>query len=200
MKKAKLFFGSILALSAFVLIFVQCEKTEATPSTEAVTGNEPAPQYLPIAYVDSDSLLTHFDFYNNLVNNYENKLSKQSGSLNSGYQKFQSEVENYQQKVQNNAFLTADRRMQEETRLQRMQQDLEKKAAQMEQEMALEQRLVQQQLSDSLALGIKEFNTPQKYQMILTKTGNNMVLYADEHYNITEEVVKFLNERFKIEN
>ncbi|MCC8145243.1 MAG: OmpH family outer membrane protein, partial [Bacteroidales bacterium] len=120
--------------------------------------------------------------------------------INSDYQKFQKEVMDYQQKRQNNAFLSQERIIQEETRLERMQQDLEKKTAQIDQELALEQRIMQQQLSDSLAAGILEFNTPQKYQMILTKAGNSMVLYADEHYNITNYVIEFLNKRFKTEN
>jgi outer membrane protein len=187
----------ILVFTVVTLLFVQCNSKEVKPSEEVTAGSGVVPSYLPVAYVDTDSLLVHFDFYNNLVSAFETKLSKQNSSLNSSYQKFQSEAAGFEQKAQNNAFLSQERMIQEQTRLQRMQQDLEKRAAQMEQELALEQKLIQQQLSDSLALGIKEFNTPQKYQMIFTKSGNSTILYADEHYNITHDVIEFLNKRFK---
>jgi outer membrane protein len=196
MKKTKHAIKGIFALIVVLFVFVQCDKKETKSAEDVAAGSEPNVQYLPIAYVDADSLLVHFDFYNGLVNAYEDKLSKQNSSLNSGYQKLQNEAISFQQKAQNNAFLSQERMQQEQLRIQRMQQDLEKRAAQVEQELALENKLIQQQLSDSLSLGIKEFNTPQKYQWIFTKTGNS-ILYGDEHYNITNEVVEFLNKRFK---
>ena len=198
MKQMKhLLAGFLSALSA-LLIFTSCNNNNAKSEENPISSIEAVEiTSLPVAYVDADSLLVEFDFYNGLVSNYENKLSKRNSSLNSGYQKLQSEAMTFQQKVQNNAFLTQDRYNQEQTRLQRMEEYLRTKAAQIEQEMALEQRQMQQQLSDSLNKGIKEFNTPQKYQMIFTKTGNSTILYADEKYNITEEVLEFLNKRFK---
>lgn len=199
MKKTNYIISGVFAMIVVLLTFSQCKDKEVNASSETTEATKPIPEYLPIAYVNQDSLLINFNYYNSLVNTLENKASKQSNSINNDYQKFQKEVQNFQQKLQNNAFLTQERAAQEEIRLQRMQQDLEKRSMQAEQELALEQRVLQQQLSDSLAAGIKEFNNPQKYQMILTKSGNMMVLYADEHYDITNEVVDFLNKRFKSE-
>lgn len=196
MRKTKHIMSGIFTMAIALLFFAQCNNKEANVPTGDATEEKPLAQYLPIAYVDYDSVLIHFNYYSKLMNAYETKLSKQNNALNRDYQKFQEEVQNFQQKAQNNAFLTQERAVQEETRLQRLQQNLEKQAAQIEQELALDQKVLQQQLSDSLTLGIKEFNTPQKYQMILTKSGNAVILYADEHYNITNEVIDFLNNRF----
>jgi outer membrane protein len=197
MKKMKQIISRAFVLAVVTLFFMQCGNKEVKTRNEVSVSNEPISQYLPVAYIDADSLLSHFNFYNRLISAYEDKLSKQNNSLNSSYQKLQSEVIGFQQKAQNNAFLSQERMMQEQTRIERMQQDLEKRASQVEQELALEQKVIQQQLSDSLAQGIKEFNKPQKYQMIFTKTGNSTILYADEHYNITNEVLEFLNKRFE---
>jgi len=198
MKKIKPAILKIVAFAAILLFFVQCNNKEIkTDGGTNAPGSETISSYLPVAYVDVDSLLRHFDFYNQLISAYETKLSKQNSILNSNYQKFQSDVAAFEQKAQNNAFLSQERMLQEQTRLQRTQQDLEKKASQMEQELALEQKLIQQKFADSINVGIKEYNTPQKYQMIFTKTANSTILYADEHYNITQEVTDFLNKRFK---
>jgi outer membrane protein len=186
---------TILGLAAIVLLFAQCkdDKGTTTGSDIQLTPGE----YLPIAYVDADSILLHFEFYNQLISAYEDKLTKNNASFSAGYQKLQNEAINFQQKLQNNGFASQDRVTQEQNRIQRMEEDLKKRAAQMEQELALEQQSIQQRLSDTLRVGIKAYNTPQKYQMILTKTGNSTILYADDHYNITKEVVDFLNKKFK---
>jgi outer membrane protein len=189
----------IAGLAFSLVLFAQCSNDKAAAPAQApvATLSGEALAVLPIAYVDVDSLLVHFDFYNKLISGYEDELGKKNATINSSAQKFQNEVADFQRKAQNNLFISQERGQQEQTRLERMQQDLEKQAAQAQQELGLKQTLMQQQLSDSLSLGIKEYNTPEKYQMILTKTGNSTILYSNEQYNITEDVIKFLNERFQ---
>jgi outer membrane protein len=119
--------------------------------------------------------------------------------LNQKAQNFQKEVLEYQQKAQNNAFLTRDRMEQEEARLQRKQRDLEQEAGQAEQELALERNIIQQQIADTLSSAMKKYNDPQKYQMIFTRSGNSNILYAAEVYDITQEVIEFLNARYKVD-
>ncbi|MDR2475949.1 MAG: OmpH family outer membrane protein [Bacteroidales bacterium] len=185
-----------LLITAF--LFMQCKDQATQDAGKANTSNEINSETLPLAYVEVDSLLAHFDFYNRLASNYEDKVSKHNGTLNAGYQKLQNEVINFQQKAQNNAFLSQERMLQEQNRIQRMKDDLDKKAEQVQAELALENQLIQQQFSDSLIVGMKEFNIPQKYQMIFAKSGNS-ILYADARYNITEQVIDYLNKRFKAE-
>ena len=197
MKKIKYSICGVLTLAVVMLFFAQCKDKGTNTAGAVVEITEISTQFLPVAYVDIDSLLINFNFYNKLVSTYEDKLSKQTASLNASYERLQNEVIAFEQKMRNNAFLTQERATQEHTRIQRMEQDITRRAEQMQQELGLEQRLIQQQLSDSLTEGIKDFNTPQKYQMIFTKTGNSTILYADPHYNITNEVVDFFNKKFK---
>ncbi|MDR2806122.1 MAG: OmpH family outer membrane protein [Dysgonamonadaceae bacterium] len=198
MKQTKHTISGIFALLITTILFVQCKDQAAKESGEVNATNKTDAEYLPLAYVEVDSLLTHFEFYNRLASNYEDKVSKQNSALNAGYQKLQNEVINFQQKAQNNAFLSQERMLQEQNRIQRMKDDLDKQATQVEQELALDNQLLQQQVSDTLVLGMKEFNSPQKYHLIFAKSGNN-ILYADAHYNITSQVIEFLNKRFKAE-
>ena len=51
-------------------------------------------------------------------------------------------------------------------------------------------------LSDSVHNYLKEYNKDKKYSLILAKSGDN-ILYADPAYNITEEVVKGMNQAYK---
>ena len=189
---------SICALLVTLFLFVQCKNQATNKSGEASAISESNPECLPLAYVEVDSLLAHFDFYNYLASDLEDKVVKYHSSINAGYQKLQNEVINYEKRMQSNAFLNQERIIQEQTRIQRMKDDLEKKAAQGEQELTLANQLLERQISDTLSLGMKEFNTPQKYFMIFAKSGNS-ILYADARHNITDEVIEFLNKRFKVQ-
>ncbi|GAP72011.1 hypothetical protein SAMD00024442_21_62 [Candidatus Symbiothrix dinenymphae] len=198
MNKRVHIFLEILAVTGVMLVFTQCGKKGVETTSEGVVVAEGVPsELLPLAYVDADTLLKQLNFYLQLVDGYETKLAKQNASLSASGQKLQNEMIAFQQKAQNNAFLSQERAQQEQARIQKMQADLEKRAEQVQQELAQESRNIQQQLNDSLAKGIKEFNTPQRYQMIFTKSANSTILYADERYNITQEVTEFLNKRFK---
>ena len=196
MRQTKHTISGIFALLITIFLFAQCKNQ--TPESEATNaGNETNSAYLSLAYVEVDSLLASFEFYNRLASNLEDKLMKHYNTLNDNKKKLENEAINFQQKMQNNAFLSTERMQQEYNRIQRMQEDFERQAAQREQDLTLEQQLLQQQISDTLASGMKEFNTPQKYQMIFSKSGNN-ILYTDPRMNITDEVIEFLNKRFKV--
>jgi outer membrane protein len=199
MKNTNYIISGILAIAIIILFILQCTGRKCeNKDAEALSGDSLSVQ-LPLAYVNADSLLTQFNFYTRLIGDYENKLSKQHNVLNQKAQNFQNEVVEFQQKAQNNAFLTRERYEQEQTRLARKQNDLEQEAARADQELALELKIIQQQISDTLSVAMKEFNKPQKYQLIFTRSGNNNILYATESYDITREVIGFLNMRYKVE-
>ncbi|MDR2086319.1 MAG: OmpH family outer membrane protein [Dysgonamonadaceae bacterium] len=197
MKNTNYIINGILVIAVIVLFILQFTSKKDTQTNDTVLYSDSISLHLPVSYVDADSLLANFNFYNRLMNDYELKLTKQNNQLNQRYQSYQKEVIEFQQKAQNNAFLSRERMEQENARLARKQREIEQTAAQMEQELALEQRIMQQQLMDTLSSAMKEFNNPQKYQIIFTKSGNTTILYADESYNITQEVIEFLNARYK---
>jgi outer membrane protein len=198
MKNTNYIISGILVIAIIILFILQFSGKRDQQKNDTVLYGDSISLHLPVAYVDADSLLTNFNFYNHLMNDYELKISKQNNQLNQRYQNYQKEVIEFQQKAQNNAFLSRERMEQENARLARKQREIEQTATQMEQELALEQRIMQQQLSDTLSSAMKEFNNPQKYQIIFTKSGNTTILYADESYNITQEVIEFLNARYKV--
>jgi outer membrane protein len=199
MKNTNYIINGILVIAVIILFILQFSGKKCQQENDTVLQGDSIVSHLPVAYVDADSLLANFNFYNHLMNDYELKISKQNNQLNQRYQGYQKEVIEFQQKAQNNSFLSRERMEQESARLARKQREIEQTAAQMEQELALEQRILQQQLSDTLSSAMKEYNSPQKYQIIFTKSGNTNILYANKSYNITQEVIEFLNGRYKTE-
>ena len=51
-------------------------------------------------------------------------------------------------------------------------------------------------LRDSIQHFLAEYNKDKKYALILSKAGDN-ILYANESYNITKDVIAGLNKAYK---
>lgn len=183
----------VAVIALYVLHFIDRKGT--TPS-EGITTSDSIAVRLPIAFIRTDSLLTNYNFYKDLNEASLKKLEGQRSTINQRTQQFQKEVLDFQQKAQNNAFLTRERMNQEEVRLGRKQQELEEYAARAEQELAREQIKMQQQLTDTIMAALKVFNTPQKYQVIFSNVGTDNFFYADDSYDITQEIINFLNGRY----
>lgn len=180
--------------SVLVLLLFACDKQ--TANNTPFVGGDSIGVRLPVAYINTDSLLNKYQFVIDKNEESLKKLEDKRLNIRQRAEKFHKEVLEYQQKAQMNAYYSRERQQQEETRLNRRQQELEEAANQAEQELATEQMNMNRQLQDSLTLAIKEFNKGQ-YQMIFSNSGASTFFYVDESYDITEEVVLFLNARYK---
>jgi outer membrane protein len=197
MKNTNYIVSGILAIAVIILFILQFSQNGKHAKTESSLCNSDSVGFrLPIAYIRTDSLLNNYRFSNDLNDAMLKKVEDQQVIINQRSQKFQQEVMDYQQKAQLNAFYSQERRQQEETRLGRQQEELEKFSNQTRQNLAVEQMKIQQQLQDTILTALKLFNTPQKYQVIFSNINYDNLFYADDVYDITQEVIDFLNARY----
>ena len=190
--------SGILTVAVIVLFVLQFtgKKTDTKNNVAVETITDSTNFHLPIAYIRTDSLMANYKFFNDLNEAIIKKMENQKLIINQRTQKLQKEFLEFQQKAQMNAFISAERQQQEQSRLLGQQQDLENYAAQAERELALEQMKMNQQLQDTIVAALKVFNNPQKYQLILSNVGTDNILYADDSYDITKEIIEFLNIRY----
>ena len=128
----------------------------------------------------------------------ESLIKKQEDSrltINTRARQLQTEMAEFQRKLENNAFLSRDRAEQEQMRLQRKQQELQQLDGQLSKQLLGVQQKMSEELRDTINKFLKEYNKDHKYEMIISNTSNDNVLYAEKAYDITEEVTKLLNER-----
>jgi len=197
MKNSNYIINGILIVAIIVLFILQFTgKRVSMKHPEGEIAADTTEFYLPIAYVRTDSLLPKYKFFNDLNQAYLKKIEDKRLIINQRSDKFRKEVLDFQQKVQMNAFISQERQMQEQNRLAGMQQDLENYSAQVDREISLEQAKMNQQLIDTIVAALKLFNTPKKYQLILSNAGTDNILYADDVYDITQDVTDFLNSRY----
>jgi outer membrane protein len=147
-----------------------------------------------VVFVNSDSLLTKYDYFKDMTARLEKKGKAAQADLVSRGQAFQREVAEYQ-KAQ--ATMAADQRQATEQRLQRKNQELQayqqNAGAQVQQEQAGEQAKLYEKVAEFLKVYAKD----KGYKMVMTyQKGNSGILYGDASLDITSDVVKKLNEAY----
>lgn len=195
MKCNKIF---VTVMAAFALVtFNQCTDKPAAntvnESTEAPTFN----QGLKIAYVDVDSLLSAYLFYQDLA---EQMLKKEENSrllLTEEAEKLQKDVEDFNRKLQNNVYSSQERVDQEQNRLLKKQQEFEELEAKLSNELMIESNKNAEKVSQAVNAFLKEYNKEKGFNLILSKA---TIMLADESMDITAEVIAGLNEGYKPNN
>ena len=120
----------------------------------------------------------------------------ESNTLNQKGQALQNAAANFQQKLQNNGFTSREQAESQQAAIQRQQQSLQELQARLENELANETNKYNEGLRDSLQHFLAAYNKDKKYDLILTKQGDN-ILYAAKRFDITNDVINGLNKRYK---
>ena len=112
MKKMKYILNGFLAL-AMILLFAQCSNNQSTPSQTATPTAVGGSTNMKIAYVEIDSLLTKYRFWNDLNELMIQKEENIRTTLNEKAKELDREMREFQRKLENNGFATRERAEQE---------------------------------------------------------------------------------------
>ncbi len=198
MKKTSFIVKGLLAL-AIVLGFTQCANNNAATQSAPAAGNGNGTN-MKIAYVEIDSLLTKYNFWNDLNEQMIKKEENIRTTLNEKGKKLEKEAQEFQRKYENNGFVSPERAQQEYQRIQKQQQDLQELQQKLTEELAVENQKNSLQLRDSINSFLKIYNENKGYDLIISNTGLDNLLYANPAHNITNEIVEGLNSRYTPSN
>ena len=151
---------------------------------------------MKIAYVEVDSLMTQYEFCKEFTLILQKKSNNARNTLNQKGQALQSAMQNFQQKLNNNGFTSREQAEGQQAAIQRQQQGLQELQARLENELANETAKYNEGLRDSLQHFLAAYNKDKKYDLILTKQGDN-ILYANKRFDITNDVINGLNKHYK---
>ena len=171
----------------------QSPKMDEQPAASADVTNQGG---MRIAYVEVDSLMTQFEFAKEKSKELEKKSNNARNTLNQKGNQLQAAANNFQQKLQNNGFTSREQAESVQNALQRQQNDLAALQARLENELAQETQKFNIALRDSLNNFLSIYNKDKKYDMILAKSGDNILL-ANRQFDITQDVINGLNKRYK---
>lgn len=197
-QKIQILIDAVLAalVVALVVLVTLLYNDKKPMQKEAAAVSNEAVATLPIAYLNIDSLLTNYTFAQEANERLMTKQEDARLKLNQKARSLQGEMEDFQRKLDNNAFLSRDRAESEANRLQKKQQDLQELQDKLTQEILVENQNLNAQLRDTLDNFLKEYNADGRFQIILANTQSDNVLLAQPGYDITEEVITELNRRY----
>ena len=151
---------------------------------------------LKIAFVEVDSLMTQYTFAKDYSVTLQKKSNNARNTLNQKGSALQAAAANFQQKLNNNGFQSREQAASQQAAIERQQRDLQELQARLENELASETAKFNEALRDSLQNFLKDYNKDKKYDLILSKAGDN-ILTADKKLDITQDVINGLNKRYK---
>lgn len=192
----KKFIRSFSVMSMALAVLSACNQSEtkmdeepAGAATETVTG-------MKIAYVEVDSLMSQYNFCKEYTLILQKKSNNARNTLNQKGAQLQKAAANFQEKLQSNGFASREEAERVQMALQRQQQDLQELQNRLGSELDAETAKFNDALRDSLQNFLKVYNKSKKYDIILSKAGDN-ILYAAKKYDITQDVINGLNKRYK---
>jgi outer membrane protein len=151
---------------------------------------------LKIAYVEVDSLMTQYEYCKDFTLVLQKKSNNARNTLTQKGQQLQNAMNSFQQKLNNNGFTSREQAESQQAAIQRQQNDLQQLQARLENELANETATYNEGLRDSLQHFLAKYNKDKKYDLILTKQGDN-ILYANKRFDITADIINGLNKAYK---
>jgi len=165
------------------------QATETTTETEEV-------KELKIAYVEIDTLMAQYQFckdYTELANIEGENIQR---TLTGKQRTLEQHAAAMQKKYESNGFTSQEELTRAQQSLQTEQQALQELSERLQASFMEEQAKYNEEMRDSIQNFLKQYNKTKKYDFIMSKAGDNMLL-ANPKYDITNEVLKGLNKRYK---
>lgn len=192
----KFVYLSFAAIAA-MLVFTQCNNEQPQAQKPVQVGCDGV-KGIKIAFVDIDSLLNNYEFSITINKEMLCKEENMRLTLSEKARDLQQDIDEFQRKLENNVFATQARAEEEQNRILKKRESYERLSERLASELAAESQKNNVILRDSINSYLKEYNATQGYDLIISRVGDNL-LYANEALDITKEVIKGLNDRYKAE-
>ena len=190
---------AVLVIAVIILFVLQFSNTrKSSNSGSAISeGKEASGDFMPVAYIDIDSLLLNYTYAIDLNEQMVKKRENATANLVEKGRKFEVEAADFQRKYETNAFISPERAKSEYDRIMKKQEDLQNLKTQLDQELFNENMRVNEEIRRTIITQLREYNKDNNYQIIYGKMNDN-ILYSDEAYNITSVVIEFLNKQYAV--
>ncbi|MBR1688468.1 MAG: OmpH family outer membrane protein [Prevotella sp.] len=186
---------STLAVAAVVAL-ASCNNASPKMDEQPAAQQEAENTGLKIAYVEVDSLMSQYTFCKEYSLILQRKSTNARNTLTQKGNQLQAAVNNFQQKLNSNGFQSREQAEGVQAAIVRQQNDLQELQNRLEGELASDTQKFNEALRDSLQHFLAVYNKDKKFDLILTKQGDNILL-ADKKFDITQDVINGLNKRYK---
>lgn len=186
---------NIVLLVAVIFLYVlhfSGRSVDANASSSADTST----MNLKLAYINSDSVLKHYDYLKINRDQLESKSKKMDQEYRNRAQGLQNEITAYQRNVSS---MTLGQARAAEEDLGKKQQNLQLYQQTLQQQLMQEEAKLNKELYDRITTFLKKYGQERGLQVVLKYDPSSDVLYGRENLDITPDVIKGLNEGFQEE-
>lgn len=167
------------------------KKDAAAPATKNLSASKgELPNY---RYVDLDTVLSKY----NLAKDYNEEMLRMQTNMENEVKRHESSIQNFaasvNKKMQNNGYLSEASLRQDQEKMASMQQNAQRSVSSLQNNFETAAMKAQKTVTDSIEAYIAIYNASHHYDAIFFKAAT---LYIDPRLDITEDVVKGLNERY----
>lgn len=188
MKNISLILNGILIVAVAFLYYAEFAESDDTDETS--TKSELSVENLTIAYVNSDTLLTNYNYYEEVSKRLGEKRLKLQQEYTRRAEGLQRQIEDYQRTMTN---LTIAQARAVEEDLGRKRQNLLQYQETISQDLMREEAAITQELYDKVSSFLKTYGDENNLQVVLTFSAGSGLLYANDALNITDQVLSGLN-------
>ncbi|MBF6608732.1 MAG: OmpH family outer membrane protein [Flavobacterium sp.] len=146
------------------------------------------------AYVDTNKLLEEYTEAKDIDAKYKNRADEMGQELEAEAARFRKDAADFEQKARQYGQIWAQ---QNSAPLEKRQRELQYAQQAMLQQLQQESGVEMDTLVTSVKKFIKEYGKEQGYDYIYGTGEAVSILYAEDKYDITDELVKKLNEKYK---
>lgn len=204
MKNINLVFNIVLAVAVGILYFLHFKGSgnvsansgsETTESKKEITVDTSSLPNASIVYVNSDSLFAKYEMVADIRTELEKDRKQKEAQFEKEYRSLEQKVNNFKE--------IAERLSQEEGQKQQMdlmqqEQSLGARKEQLMTELTQKEQDKNILIQDKIANYIKRLNEKKQYTYVLGYSpGGGGILYAKNSLEITDIVIKGLNEEYK---
>jgi outer membrane protein len=186
---ALLIYNIILTIAVAILFYLHFN------NNASVAVNTPTTTIgKTIVYVNTDSLLTNYQFYKDTQKEFENKGYRLQVDLGGRERALQNELGAIQQRAQS---MTQVELQAADLTLKKKGADLQAYSQQQQQKLAEEQSKRVDEIYSAIRDYIKSMNKNNKYEYVLGYAKGGGILFADESVDVTKAIVTGLNSTYK---
>ena len=188
----------ILFVLLAVLYFIQFSSStnnENIPTVEKELAIQPLNEGGPnIAFVNSDTVSKYYEFAKKIQKTLTTKRSEAEGQIKSKYFAYESLVQEFEKASP----IMGDREKMEKAQKIRL---LEQEIMQVEQQLSEQVSRQELELTQSYIVKtndyMQEIGKTLGYDYVMSYRVGGAMLYANERHDITNEIIKLLNERYE---
>ncbi len=170
--------------------------TAADSTASAEDSMSPYDGNLKVAYVNWDTLMNEYDYVEDMMSELEKEKIRMRKEMEKKMRNFQQEAQKLKKE---STYMTQDELKKAQKRIQRKQQNLRKEQQGIQSRLTRKRQKMLKKFFDNVNNYLEKYNEENEIDLILRYQRGGDVLFAENGFDITQKVLKGLNQKYKKE-